>query len=75
MILCSAIKDNSNFTWATGGPLKGGYVDATSVRFDPSIVIVKQSFIVSHIVSCPAVLSWLVCLIPSISVLYGAGNC
>ena len=33
------------------------------VRFDPSIVTVKpQSFIVSQIVSCPVVLSWLVLL-------------
>ena len=30
------------------------------VSFDPSIVIVKQSFIVSQTVSCPFVLSWLV---------------
>ena len=32
------------------------------VSFDPSIVIVKQSFIVTQIVSCPFVLSWLVLL-------------
>ena len=37
-------------------------------NFDPSIVTAKQSFIVSHIVSFPAVLS-------STSRLYGAGNC
>ena len=30
------------------------------VYFDPSTVTVKQSFIVSQIVSCPVVLSWLV---------------
>ena len=27
------------------------------VRFDPSIVTVKQSFIVSQIVGCPVILS------------------
>ena len=32
------------------------------VRFDPSIVTVKQSFIVSQIVSCPVVLSSFVSL-------------
>ena len=32
------------------------------VSFDSSIVIVKQSFIVIQIVSCPFVLSWLVLL-------------
>ena len=32
------------------------------VRFDPSIVKVKQSFIVSQIVSCPVVLSYFVLL-------------
>ena len=32
------------------------------VCFDPSIVTVKQSFIVSQIVSSPVVLSWLVLL-------------
>ena len=32
------------------------------VYFDPSTVTVKQSFIVSQIVSCPVVLSWLVLL-------------
>ena len=37
-------------------------------NFVPSIVTVKQSFIVSHIVSCPVVLL-------STSRLYGAGNC
>ena len=37
-------------------------------NFDRSIVTAKQSFIVSHIVSFPAVLS-------STSRLYGAGNC
>ena len=45
------------------------------VHFDLSIVTVKQLFIVGQIVSCPVVLSKLVCLIPSISCLYGAGNC
>ena len=32
------------------------------VSFDSSIVRVKQSFIVTQIVSCPFVLSWLVLL-------------
>ena len=33
------------------------------MRFDPSIVKVKQSSVVSQIVSSPVVLSWLVCII------------
>ena len=33
------------------------------MRFDPAIVIVKQSSVVSQIVSSPVVLSWLVCII------------
>ena len=42
------------------------------VRFDPSTVTVKQSFIVSQIVICPVVLSWLVLLDSvNISRLYG----
>ena len=43
------------------------------VRFDPSTVTVKQSFIVSQIVICPVVLSWLVLLdsVNNISRLYG----
>ena len=32
------------------------------VRFDPSIITVKQSFIVSQIVGCPIILSLLVLL-------------
>ena len=45
------------------------------MRFDPSIVTVKQSSIVSQIVSSPVVLSSYFCLISSRSRLYGAGNC
>ena len=37
---------------------RDGYEDSTSlVRFDPSIVTVKQSFIVSEIVTCAVILS------------------
>ena len=37
---------------------RDGYEDSTSlVRFDPSIVTVKQSFIVSEIVACAVILS------------------
>ena len=32
------------------------------VRFDPSVVTIMQSFIVSQIVSCPVIISWLVLL-------------
>ena len=41
-----------------------GYEDSlfSLVRFDPSIVTVKHSFIVSQIVSCPVFISWLVLL-------------
>ena len=37
---------------------RDGYEDSMSlVLFDPSIVTVKQSFIVSEIVACPVILS------------------
>ena len=37
---------------------RDGYEDSTSlVHFDPSIVTVKQSFIVSEIVACAVILS------------------
>ena len=39
------------------------------VRFDPTIVTVKQSLIVSQIVSCPVILSYLV-LLESINKLF-----
>ena len=45
------------------------------VDFDPSIVTVKQSFIVSQVVSCLVVLSWLVLLDSVKNRLYGAGYC
>ena len=59
-----------------------GYEDSSGlimslVRFDPSIVTVKQSFIVSQTVACPVILSKLheVLLSLSMSRLYDAGNC
>ena len=49
-----------------------GYEDPMLlVHFDPSIVTVKQSFIVCQIVGCSVILPYLVLL----SRLYGAGNC
>ena len=45
------------------------------VHFDPSIVTVEQSFIVSQLFPLSSH-SLVVCLLsPSISRLYGAGNC
>ena len=51
---------------------RDGYEDPMLlVHFDPSIVTVKQSFIVCQIVGCSVILPYLVLL----SRLYGAGNC
>ena len=45
------------------------------MRFDPSVVTVKQLSVVSQIVSSAVVLSYLVLLDWLISPLYGAGSC
>ena len=48
------------------------------VRFDPSFVMVKQSFIVSTIylvIVSHSVVACQFCLSPLIGYLYGAGNC